>query len=339
MAEPAADPFGERPAAPLTMRAWLLGGEFRFACESRGLLEIVRSAYAGLPPLRLAGRAPGFSVRLALLPDEAGARGAPPLVATRAAHGLVCGSVGGSGWVSIAPARRAAVIAVRRALLRYPYHLRYELLEFATYILSARAQRLVPLHAACVGQRGAGLLLIGESGAGKSTIALHSLLAGLEFLAEDSVLVEPARLRATGVANFLHVRRDSLRFLPEAIARRLRGAPRIRRRSGVEKLEIDLRRGGYRLARRTPRLSAVVFVSARAASAGPLLIPLSESALARRLRASQPYAAGQPGWATFLARARRLPAYELRRAGHPREAVEALRALLPGAPGRLPRDE
>jgi hypothetical protein len=83
----------------------------------------------------------------------------------------------------------------------------------------------------------------------------------------------------------------------------------------------------------------VVFVSARAAGAGRLLIPVSESALARRLRASQPYAAGQPGWTTFLARAARLPAYELRRAGHPREAVDALRALLPGAAGTLPRYE
>jgi len=327
--EPAADPFGERGALPFAARARLLGADFHFRCESAALLNVVRAAYAALPSVRLARHAPRFTVSLTLLPAQGEARGAPPLVAARAASGLVCGSVGGSGWVAVAPERCAAVIAVRRALLRFPYHVRYELLEFAVYVLAARAQRLVPLHAACVARRGAGVLLIGESGAGKSTIALHSLLGGLDFLAEDSVLVEPADLRATGVANFLHVRPDSLRFLRDpGEAARIRRAPRIRRRSGVEKLEIDLRRAGHRLTRRAPRLCAVVFVSPRAADGGSLLRPLGAADLVRRLSASQPYAAGQAGWKTFLTRARRLPAYELRRGSHPGDAVDALRLLL-----------
>jgi hypothetical protein len=58
-------------------------------------------------------------------------------------------------------------------MLRFPYHARYELIEFAVFTLAARAQGLVPLHAACVGEEGRGLLLMGESGAGKSTASLH----------------------------------------------------------------------------------------------------------------------------------------------------------------------
>ncbi len=91
---------------------------------------------------------------------------------------------------------------------------------------------------------------MGPSGSGKSTVVLqHALLNGLDFLAEDSVLVELAGLRATGVASFVHLRRDALRFLTarQRAALLHRAAP-IRRRSGVEKFEIDLRRPGYRLA-------------------------------------------------------------------------------------------
>jgi energy-coupling factor transporter ATP-binding protein EcfA2 len=185
------------------------------------------------------------------------------------------------------------------------------------------------LHAACVGRDDRGILLVGPSGSGKSTLVLQSLLAGLDFLAEDSVLVQPAGLLATGVANFLHLRADSLRFLePAARASVLRRAAVIRRRSGVRKLEVDLRRAEFCLAKRPLRIHAVLFLSARAAARGARLVPVPRSAMLERLAASQRYAAHQPGWNAFSKRVCALPAYELRRGAHPRESVEALRELL-----------
>ncbi len=97
--------------------------------------------------------------------------------------------------------------------MRFPYHIRYELIEFAVFTLAARVQRLVSLHAACVGTGGKGVLLMGPSGAGKSTVALQCLLNGFDFLSEDSVFVAPRSMKATGIANFLHTRADSLRWL------------------------------------------------------------------------------------------------------------------------------
>src|SRR3546814_20581659 len=91
-------------------------------------------------------------------------------------------------------------------MLDWPYHLRYELIEFAVFLLAARCQRLVPLHAACVGRGGRGILLLGASGSGKSTLVLHSLLQGLDVLLEDAVFVQPDCMTSTGWANFLHFR-------------------------------------------------------------------------------------------------------------------------------------
>jgi hypothetical protein len=334
LAAPPPDPFGERRRSALRVRLQLLGARFEFETDSARLLRLVRLAYARLPPQRFAAVVPSLRVRLTLTPSKPARRPArhraePPPVRALSAEGILCGAVEGAGFVTLNPQRRAALIVVPHELLRYAYHVRYELLEFAVYVLATRVQRLVPLHAACVGRGDSGILLVGPSGSGKSTLVLQCLLAGLDFLAEDSVLVHPAGLLATGVANFLHLRSDSLQFLePAARAAVLRRATIIRRRSGVRKLEVDLRRPGFCLARRPLRIRAVLFLSARGAANGARLLPIPRSTVLKRLAASQRYAAHQPGWSAFSKRVSALPAYELRRGAHPRESVAALRELL-----------
>jgi energy-coupling factor transporter ATP-binding protein EcfA2 len=213
-------------------------------------------------------------------------------------------------------------------MLNFPYHARYELIEFAVFTLAARVQGLVSLHGACVGEHGRGVLLMGPSGAGKSTVTLQCLLSGLDFMSEDAVFVTPDTLLATGVANFLHVRSDSLRWLARNQAARIRMSPVIQRRSGVRKFEVDLRRGDYHLAPAALEIGAVVFLSARSAPGSPLLRPLSKQQLLERLAAEQAYAANQPQWAGFKRNVSRLDAFELRRGSHPQEAVEALRGII-----------
>ena len=334
LAAPPPDPFGERRRVPFRERLQLLGGRFDFETESVRLLRIVRLAYARLPPHALAQVPPRLRVRLVLSsaarrpPGPRRPREPPPVTAL-AAGGILCGATARSSFITLTAPQRAALVVVSQELLRYPYHVRYELLEFAVYVLAARVQGLTPLHAGCVGLRDQGILLIGPSGSGKSTLVLHCLLNGFDLLAEDSVLVQPATLRATGIASFLHLRRDSLQFLePGERAALLRKAAPIRRRSGVEKLEIDVRRPGYRLARAPLPIRAVVFLSASRTGAGPLLKAVRKAAARRRLAATQRYAAHQPGWNIFRERVSALPAYQLRRGGHPNEAVAALRGML-----------
>jgi hypothetical protein len=269
-------------------------------------------------------------VRLLLTPGgKARKRSEPPPLAMFSGAGFLGGSTESSNFVILSPNQRSALVAVSPAMLRFPYHARYELIEFAVFTLAARSQGLVPLHGACVGLGGRGALLMGASGSGKSTTALHCLLEGFDFVSEDSVFVTPDTLLATGVANFLHVRSDSLSLLARARDREtIRKSPIIQRRSGVRKYEVDLRRGGYRLAVAPLRLTAVVFLSAQSAGVRPLLTALSKSSMRAKLAALQPYAANQPEWTTFTKNASRLEAFELRRGSHPRETVEAVRELL-----------
>jgi hypothetical protein len=49
---------------------------------------------------------------------------------------------------------------------------------------------LQPLHAGAVGRRGVGLLVVGHSGAGKSTTTLACLEAGMDYAGDDYVIVD-----------------------------------------------------------------------------------------------------------------------------------------------------
>jgi energy-coupling factor transporter ATP-binding protein EcfA2 len=325
-----ADPFGERTPTR-SVHLQLLGARFRIQSNNRQLLQLVESAYWGLPRHRLSDAGPLLRVRLQMMsgdPQRSRRRLEPSPLNMLSGAGLLGGATLGSNFVVLSPKERSALVGISPQMLRFPYHTRYELIEFAVFSLAQRVQGLVSLHAACVGRSGRGVLMMGPSGAGKSTIALLCLLQGLDFLSEDAVFVAPDSLLATGVANFLHVSANSLGWIERENAAEIRNSPVIRRRSGVKKFEFDLRRRGLHLAATPLQLGAIVFLSPKSAGTGPLLRALSKSKLLAQLERAQAYAANQPEWPIFKRRICRLDAFELRRGSHPREAVEALRTLL-----------
>jgi hypothetical protein len=326
------DPFGERSAMTARRDLQLLGARFRFESNSGRLLRLVDAAFAGLPRHRLSAIIPRLTVKLVLgsgPQPQFRRRLEPPPLDMLSGAGLLAGATARSDFVVLSPRERSALVVLSLPMMRFPYHARYELIEFAAFTLAARAQQLVSLHAACIGRGGRGLLLMGPSGAGKSTLALLSLLQGFDFVSEDSVFVAPDTLLATGAANFLHVRADSLRWVERTRdVAAIRASPVIRRRSGVRKFEVDLRQGAYRLAASPLEIGAIVFLSAQKAAGGPLLRPLMKSSMRAQLTEAQAYAANQPQWPAFRRRVSRLDAFELRRGAHPLEAVDALRSLV-----------
>jgi hypothetical protein len=59
------------------------------------------------------------------------------------------------------------------------------------WIIDGLAQQrgLATVHAAAIGEHGIGLLIVGEGGRGKSTLALAAVAAGMQYLADDYCLV------------------------------------------------------------------------------------------------------------------------------------------------------
>jgi len=325
------DPFLERTSAGRSMDVHVLGAHVRFTSDSTALLNVAAMAYAGLPPHVLPMTPPSLHVELRLAPARDVAAGQePPLVSMQSGAGFLCGVMDASNYAVLFPEQHRALVVASPDMLENPYYLRYELIEFSVFTLATRALGLAPLHGACVGREGRGALVMGSSGAGKSTLALHSLLRGMDFLSEDAVFVHPQSGMATGVANYLHVQADALRFVEDAGLRRwIEQSPMIRRRSGVEKHEVDLRDGHGRLAQTPLALACVVFVSRQPADDPDELIhPIPEHQIIERLVAEQPYAASQPGWDALVQAVKRGGAYELRRGRDPAASVDALLRLL-----------
>ena len=319
-----------KPGAHVRTNLQLLGGQFGFESASGALLDLVESTYAGVPQHRFPGAAPEFRVELRLVARARRApNGEPPDVQAQTATALPCAVIDDANFAVAAPEQRRAIVVVSEDMLAHPYHLRSSLLEFVVFILAARGLGLVPLHAACIGAEGRGVLLLGDSGSGKSTMALLTLLRGLELLAEDAVFVQPEGMLATGVANYLHLRDSALGCLDKLTRDWIHGAPVIRRRSGVEKFEVDVRQGPIRLAATPLELTGAVFLSTRITDQPETLLrPIRADRIDALLTAGQPYAATQPGWHYFRHKLAGLGIYELYRGRHPQDAIHALQRLL-----------
>jgi hypothetical protein len=332
MSAAADDPFGEDTAAHLHARLSVLGGEFAVTTSARRLLDLAIEAFGGLPSQRLGRRVPRFSVRLVLNERQRtwdrGDEPPPPMFSSGA--GLLCATIDAGNFAVVDVGKARALISVSKAMLEQPYYPRYELVELVFLTLASRGQALVPLHAACVGTNGNGVLLVGGSGTGKSTLCLHALDGGMQLLSEDSAFVARKGLRVTGVSNYLHLAHDAPGFLrPGALRRAIERSPVIHRRSGARKFELDLRTLRAEAAREPLRLVATVFLSRRAASGAQALRMIDRDACIARLRREQPYARHTfPGWSAFEGRLAFLPSYELRRTQHPAIAVRQLRELL-----------
>ena len=327
MRQRASDPFGERERSRYTARFDVLGARVLARSNSEQLLELTRDAFGALPAQRLALRPPLVELLLQL-GEGAGRRAAPDRPRLKSMDGLLFGAMDAGNFALIDPRERRALVCVDQALLAWPRRVRYELIEFALYTLVPRVLNLIPLHAACVGFHGRGILLTGEAGAGKSTASLACGEDGFELLSEDAVFVDTPSLRAVGCANFLHVRTDAYGMLAGATRALARQAPVIRRHSGVRKFELDLRLPPFRPARGPLELVATVALSKRNARGERLLEPLSKPQLATHLEREQPYARAQPGWRSFRQRMQSLPAFRLLRGADPRDSATALRRLL-----------
>ncbi len=333
VANPMFDPFLERIATPFGALYHLLGSQFTLESNDRRLMRLAAHAFAGLPKHRFPGRSDRLRIRLIL--HGTGARpggqagGIAPELRTYGWNNVFCATMGPETLAVLSPQAGFGLIVVSKQMLAFPYELRYELIEFAAFVLAARHRDLVPLHGACIALNGKGLLLLGDRGAGKSVASLACLADGFEFVAEDGLVVCPATLLASGLSSFLHLRADSLHFFSRLKkAHTMLESPTIVRRSGVAKVEIDVRKIGVKLARSSVEIRAIAFLSGRKTRSAALATPLTRTMLRDRLARSQPYASSLPQWHKFVRRISGVPAYAVARGDHPQDIVAAIREIL-----------
>jgi hypothetical protein len=298
----AGDPFGERTPTDYGATVNVLGCKIAVKSTDQALLNLAIDTFESLPHYRLNERPPGLAVSLILTSQtRTWSRDAePPQPAFSSGSGMLCATIDAGNFAVVDPSMSRALICISTAMLQHPYHARYELIEFAFLTLASRVQSLVPLHAACVGSKNSGLLLMGPSGSGKSTLGLHALAGKMQFLSEDSAFVSSSSLKITGVPNYLYLQCGTFEFLEAGkLRRQIQTSPKIHRRSGVKKYQVNLREVPGNIARAPLQLAATVMLSRRKVTEQPALKRLSRELFVSRLRREQPYAMSMSNWLEF----------------------------------------
>jgi hypothetical protein len=122
--------------------------------------------------------------------------------------------------------------SLTKAATTHRDYLRYHFLEAMVYTL-LDTQRMRTIHAACVEFQGHGVLLLGESGAGKSSLAYAATRRGWTYLCDDgtSLILHKTGRTVVGNPQTIRFRPSALTLFPE-----IKGRSKVR--NGKPTIEI-----------------------------------------------------------------------------------------------------
>jgi hypothetical protein len=151
-------------------------------------------------------------------------------------------------------------------------YLRYHILEAGALCMLA-ATRASALHAACVSSHGFGMLLCGDSGAGKSSLAFAGARAGWTFTSDDAsyLLLDRDDPLIVGNCHQFRLRESGTLLFPE-----LEGRPITPRAAGKPSLEIPTAELADISISESAQIRAIIFLNRREAMS-PELVPFSKN--------------------------------------------------------------
>jgi hypothetical protein len=261
------------------VRVYPLGHPLEIISTSEEALEATREQWGRWPQL-FGGMPPWITIDV----HDGPAAALPPNYRAAGADMLLYSDPGNLG--SFSAEVRSGLLRVSRATLArrewFGHHF------FTTLVLTALDMLFFdPLQAACVTRGERGLVLAGESGAGKTTLAYACTKAGWTLVSEEGVHLA-ADAAHTLVGGFWVLR---LREPARALFAELRGLPLEDTLNGKQAILVDVAARGLKTAWET-RIGKTVFLSRRP---GPAAISpfAQEVALAYFLQtARQPDRAG-----------------------------------------------
>ena len=271
------DPLGYTEPLPLAEHFCPLGFPLVLKSNSTEILEAGRASWGEFEP---AFEAAPIELRVAVQGDEdepartstAGPafRGQGHLLAVTltARNFAVCDLDRGLGFACLTP-------GVARNHLYTAFHF----LDAVAYLCLCH-QHLTPIHGACVAARGQGILLVGQPGAGKSSLAWACARAGLTFVSDDATWL-PRRqqdLTLIGKPQRLRFRPEALQLFPE-----LARLPRLETVIGKHSFEIRTASMPGLTTARCCRPGKILFLDRRTDSSAAELYPIGAQEARRRL--------------------------------------------------------
>jgi hypothetical protein len=273
------DPFQYSVELPLEIVLHPLGCEMRLQTNSREIVQAVEESWRDFPAL-FSGTP--MNVRVAVSDDQEAAC-ATGLIWRAQGH-LLAMQADQNNFAICDLDRGFAFSWLTPATARDHEFVRYFFLDTIVQVLSWQTHLTPRIHASCVARNGRGLLLCGESGAGKSCLAYACARRGWSFITDESAaLVRDSRNRvALGKPRQMHFRETAAEIIPE-----LQGC--LAKRNAVGKISIEVHTSELPDIRTAFQCSiaAVVFLN-RHADGPARLLPLSAEDAFHRLERDLP---------------------------------------------------
>jgi hypothetical protein len=290
---------------PLRARLFPFGFPIEITTNSEEILKAASESWKNFqqrfdtPPLKL---------KLGVTADPTDSRALPPAPLCRVQGDTMLHIADQYNFVSCDLRQGIAFGWVTEETTKSHLYLRYFLLEAAIYCMMATT-RVVVLHAACITSNGYGMLLCGDSGAGKSSLAFAGARSGWTFTCDDASYLLMGRKDNMVVGNCHQFRlRDSgPQLFPELEGRSI--TPRAAGKPSIEIPTIEL--DGINTSV-SATVQAIVFLNRRNVTKSEL-VPSSKTAARRWADPSNYTKAIAPAeHGTAVDNLFNLPVYELR---------------------------
>jgi hypothetical protein len=203
------DPLGFNVQLAQSATHYPMGFPLRIETNSADVLDAVSQFCSGWPNRN--GHSQPVTVRIAVSDSESSAPGTPAIFS---GQGHLVSVIQDPENFAIADISRSFAFArFTRNVARDAAHLRYHFLEPIVWLL-LDAAHLAPLHASCVALHGCAVILCGDSGAGKTSLAYACARRGWNYLSDDATHVLRGREPVTVAGRPFHIRfRESARDL------------------------------------------------------------------------------------------------------------------------------
>lgn len=167
-------------------------------------------------------------------------------------------------------------IVVSAAALRHPLYFRYFFLECAAGVHIA-TRHATPVHAGCVTLNGRGVLLCGDSGAGKSSLSYACARAGWGYVSDDASFLLQGR-SVIGNCHQIRLRPTAADLFPE-----IAGLPLTPRAEGKPSIELPTEPMQYIRRQHCAEVNHIVFLNRRVLGKSGLY-PYSKEVARRYMR-------------------------------------------------------
>ena len=176
----ASDPYLYHAEMPLTAAYYPLGFPLELTTNSEDVLEAAEESWGSFTKQF---STPALQLKVGVLEGASTECPAPPTF--RAQRNLIVGVAGHDNFCVSDVVQGFSFAWLTGAALSHRSYFRYHFLEAAA--LSHIANRhTAPIHAACVELDGRGVLLCGDSGAGKSSLSFACARAGWTYITDDA---------------------------------------------------------------------------------------------------------------------------------------------------------